>query len=644
MSDSLPSGLCRRLLTIVTVLWLTVGTASPSEGRTTCNEQAVESGSVETFSNQFFSRAMAEYGIPGVSFAVVQDGEVIFAEGYGYARLNEGIAVHPASTLFNAGSVGKLFTWTAVMQLVEQGLVDLNADVNEYLGSVHIAETYKQPVTLAHLLTHTAGFEDSIIGSLARTPEETLTPPAYAARFQPARVRAPGELTSYSNYGAALAGVIVEHVSGMPFHTYIQRHIFSPLGMDSSTFEQPLPHNLEARAAYGYTHQSDRFVEAPVYYANIMPAGMGYFTTIDIAHFIAAHLEGGEYRGRRILEPQTVAEMHRRQFSNDPRISGTTYGFLEYERNGRRFLWHTGTAPTQFHSLVLMAPDEGVGIVMCSNSVDRRLSHDLMVEFIDNFFPRAPDAVGTDAQPHSENQLARYAGSYRLTVHSHTTVSKVSAIGMETRIVANGDGTLTARQQTGETSDWAMIDPHLFKRIDGDDLLAFRESASQHITHLFFGSQPAFSYERIRWYDTTAFQLPLLIFSLSGLFGGLAAAPVGSLIRRRRHQVSQREAALARRARQAATLASALLVAFALGYVATNAAVVFAQSGLLVHLVYSLPILASGLTLGVIISAAMSWRQRWWTPVGRTLFTLNVLALSSSLWLLNYWNLLGFHF
>ena len=163
------------------------------------------------------------------------NGEIFFTKGYGYADVAARKKVDHETTLFQIGSNAKLFTWTAVMQLVEQGKIDLNADVNTYLTDWKVPATFPEPITMAHLMSHSAGLEDSIVGIFARS-EEALIPivPLLEQKF-PARVMPPGELSAYSNLGAGLAAYIVQEVTGMPWHDYIRKNILEPLEMHHTT-------------------------------------------------------------------------------------------------------------------------------------------------------------------------------------------------------------------------------------------------------------------------------------------------------------------------------------------------------------------------------------------------------------------------
>src|SRR5215210_4401553 len=189
---------------------------------------------MKAFLDEELGREMEKHHIAGAAVSVVKDGKLFFAKGYGDADLENGIPVDPERTNFRIGSLAKLFTWTAVMQLAEQGKLDLNADINSYLD-FRIPDTYPQPITLKNLMTHTSGFEDRYYERLAKDPNDLMPPREWLISHMPARVSQPGDVAAYSSYGAALAGYIVARVSGEPYDQYIQEHILNPLGMVHTT-------------------------------------------------------------------------------------------------------------------------------------------------------------------------------------------------------------------------------------------------------------------------------------------------------------------------------------------------------------------------------------------------------------------------
>ncbi|NUR22349.1 serine hydrolase domain-containing protein, partial [Frateuria sp.] len=247
--------------------------------------------------------ALRRNDIAGGVVTVVKDGQVLFARGYGYADLDRRIPVSAERTLFRPGSTSKLFTWTAVMQLVEQGKLDLDRDVNAYLD-FHIPDWHGKPITLRQLMTHTPGFEDGARGLMPATPDE-VDLQRYLKQRLPSRIFPPGELVAYSNYGCGLAGYIVQRVAGEPYAQYIERHILQPLGMEHSTFEQPLPPALAPTMSQGYLRASDGKPQ-PFELVDPAPAGAMSATATDMAKFMIAQLQDGRYGNAQMLQPATA--------------------------------------------------------------------------------------------------------------------------------------------------------------------------------------------------------------------------------------------------------------------------------------------------------------------------------------------------
>jgi CubicO group peptidase (beta-lactamase class C family) len=288
---------------------------------------------------------MEEYHIAGAAVAVVKDGNVFFAKGYGYADNENHIPVDPDQTIFRIGSVGKVFTWTAVMQLVEQGKLDLDADINTYLD-FHIPNTYPQKVTLKHLMTHTSGFDDRWLETVVSDASELVPAREWLVSNTPGRVRPPGEAAGYSNYNAMLAGYIVERVSGQPYAQYIQRNIFDPLDMVHATAQSPTPPDLRAHASVGYTYVDGAFQSFPDYTVQPagLPSGAHQASVTDMGRFMIAHLEHGRYSDgsiaeARILEESTARQMQSTLYAPDPRLLGMATWFYRYKPQWAANAW-----------------------------------------------------------------------------------------------------------------------------------------------------------------------------------------------------------------------------------------------------------------------------------------------------------------
>src|ERR1051326_5173151 len=318
----------------------------------------------ETFLDALIPSQLRNRNIAGAVVSVVKDGQVLFQKGYGYADVEGKKPVLADQTLFRPGSISKLFTATAVMQLVEQGKLDLGHDVNEYL-EYEIPKTSPEPVTLRRLLTHTAGFEETLKNLFVAHDSDLKSLRTYLANQMPARIFPPGKIPSYSNYGFTLAGYIVERVSGEKFERYVDNHILKPLRMNNSTFDQPLPTQLAAQMSKGYLNASKKPRDFELVQA--APAGALTTTAADMTRFMLAFLQDGTVDGVAILKPETVRQMETRQFELHPMINGLGMNFIEYVTRPARLIGHGGDT-VYFHSDLVLVPEAHFGYFISYNS------------------------------------------------------------------------------------------------------------------------------------------------------------------------------------------------------------------------------------------------------------------------------------
>lgn len=501
---------------------------------------------LENFLDGVVTTQLAADHIPGATVAVVKDGQLLLAKGYGTADLASGIPVQADVTLFRIGSVSKLFTWTAVMQLKEQGTLDLNADVNKYLKTFQIPDTYPHhPITLAHLLTHTAGFEDRGIGTGARASQ--MQPlGVWLAHNIPARVRLPGQVTAYSNYGAALAGYIVEQVSGQPFDTYIEQHILQPLGMRHSTFRQPVPQSLVAGVSVGYSFGGGTYTAQPFEYVAPWPAGSMSTTATDMANFMIAHLQNGRFGDTRILQDATAREMHAQHFTNDPRVPGFAYGFYESRFAGQRIIGHLGDTQW-FHSDLALLPEHHVGIFVSVNSINGESAPAALVKaFVDRYYGGGSMALPPKALPGYADRAAKIAGSYWPTRHSYTTLEKVTMLFSTMSVTATGNGHLSISLGIGSPAlDVVEVAPWVFRQVRPQDFwldvgtIVFQADASGNVTSVLLGNVPMMAWQRIAWYETPGFHFLLILSCLLLFLAALIIWPARYLLSPRRRQRMQ---------------------------------------------------------------------------------------------------------
>ena len=388
----------------------------PQPAEETSDSHELTRSDLEPFLDALLPAQLVNRDIAGAVVAVVKDGQVLLAKGYGYADFEAKTPVSADKTLFRPGSIAKLFTATAVMQLVEQGKLDLDRDVNEYLDFA-IPKTYPEPVTLRRILTHTAGFEEALKNLFVPSAREMRPIRDYLIAAMPQRIFKPGTVPSYSNYGLTLAGYIVERISGEPFEKYIETHILDPLGMTRSSFAQPLPPTLQSLMSHGYlaAAQGQRKFE----FIPASPAGALSATATDMSRFMLAFLAEGTLDGAAILKPETVRAMQAREFELHPALHAMGLIFMDYSMNGHRIVGHGGDT-IYFHSDMILVPDARVGLFISYNSQGSRPGGgrtEVIRGFLNRYFPDRELAPATvelkTAQADGRAVSGVYQGSRR---------------------------------------------------------------------------------------------------------------------------------------------------------------------------------------------------------------------------------------
>lgn len=601
----------------------------------------LDAAEVEAFLDGVMAAHLSEKKIAGAVVAVVRDGEVLLAKGYGYADLEKRQPVDPERTLFRIGSVSKLFTWIAVMQQVERGALDLHTDINTYLD-FRIPDTFEEPITLFHLLTHTAGFEERATG-LFSTSEEPRG--QWLERTMPARVRAPGQFSAYSNYGTALAGYIVERVTGLSWEEYIERHILEPLGMENTTGRQPLPDHLAPQMSVGYANVGERLEPRDFeILIPIAPAGSISASAMDMARFMIANLRYGAYEGGRILEEETARAMFGRAFGHDDRLNGFGLGYYEKSANGLRIVGHGGDTQW-FHTDMALIHEEDLGIFVSYNTqAGGALSFGTFLElFLDHFYPRSePPSVAAAEQV----DLERYVGLYRANRSSYTAFEKVfGLLSPPLRVAADPEaGELIF---TGMLSEMRFVPlgDGVFRRVDGSAKLAFRSDENGRVTHFFLDIVPMMAMERLAWYESPRLHQALLSFSMLLFISALVLHPIRYALQRRFSEVPP----LRGRERGARWLAIVVAI-LNVGAMIGIGVILGDPSNMLngelkgMGFVLLLPVVAGVLTIGLAWFTIVAWRTGMWGRWGRVHYTAFTLGAIAFTWILNHWNLLGWKY
>lgn len=500
-------------------------------GSTSEQQHEMTPSDVEAFLDGILPMQLQREDIAGAVVVIVKNGTVLFAKGYGYADVKSKVPVSPAGTIFRPGSISKTFTWTAIMQLVEQGKINLDADINDYLD-FQVPHTFGPPVTVRNLMTHTPGFEEVIKDLMVDRPDQLTPLHPFVIAHQPKQIFTPGTIPAYSNYGADLAGYIVERVSALPFEDYVQKNIFQPLGMSHATFVQPLPDRLKSMMSNGYEVAS----QDPKPFELVPPApapdGSLSVTGADMAPFMIAHLQNGRYGDKRILQEQTAEMMHARQFSTDPAVNGMALGFYEESRNGLRIIGHGGDL-NYFHSDMHLIPSEGLGFFVSYNSLGKAeldVRTALWGKFLDRYFPVA-ETNGPDVKTAKTHSIE---GKYLSSRRAQTTILRsLWWVLTESTVSKNADGTIVVdsmKDFSGQPKRWRSLGNMQFREIGGQQLLLFKPDPSGRLAMMT--EDPIEISQRVPWTENKTVLSFALGFAAVVFVGTLAMWPVGALVRR----------------------------------------------------------------------------------------------------------------
>jgi CubicO group peptidase (beta-lactamase class C family) len=606
---------------------------------------ALTAPDLEAFLDGLVPLQIGRADVAGAVVAVVKDGKILFAKGYGYADVAHQRPIVPESTLFRVGSISKLFTWTAVMQQVEQGKLDLDKDVNTYLDFT-IPPAFGAPITLRDLMTHRGGFEETIKQLFVARQAELIPRRTYLIEHMPKRIYPPGAVPAYSNYGATLAAYIVERVSGETFDDYVEHHIFQPLDMRHATFRQPLPPALAADMSSGYKLASDS--AKPFEFVEVAPAGSLSAAAVDMCHFMLAHLQDGTYGTAQILQPATAQMMHSPQRGWPPGMHAMDLGFYEESRHGHHIIGHGGDTEW-FHSDLHLILDQGVGFFVSYNSAghDEVSSRKILFDdFMDRYFPETTPPPPTLATAVADGKAVSgvYLGSRRFETNIFSPMSMIGELAIQ---VDPKDSTLVTDQEkgpNGRPTHYREVAPMRFRAVDGSEQIAFAtDSTGRRILYLDFPFEVA---QRVDHpLNRKSPNTSLLIFSLGVIVLTLLGWPVGAAIRKHYGQTlaldpdARRLRLIVRVVCLVCLAVLAMIAMFANRF--TNDFGLGKRGDAEIHGMQLLGLLVGLGAVAAIYQSSQSWRDphQWiWVKIWNTLLAVAVLGF---FWFLFHWHLLN---
>lgn len=490
------------------------------------------SADLEAFFDGIIPLQLERNDVAGAVVFVLKDGQILLRKGYGFADAEKKTPVDAATTAFRLASISKTFTWISVMQLVEQRKLDLDADVNTYLD-FQIHPAFDKPVTLRNLMTHTAGFEEVLRDLLFTDLNSKVSLRQFVIDNQPRRIFPPGTVSAYSNYGVGLGGYIIERVSHQPFEQYVRDHIFTPLGMTHSGFEEPLPGSISPSEGYRTTDKK------PVGFEIFLPAPAGGVSSsaADMTRYALALLNSGELDGHRLLQPETLAAMWTPQFRANEAMPPICMGFYETWRNGLRFIGHDGDL-LAFHSRFLLEPKHKLALFVAYNSrgSESRVRPEILRFFADRYFPLSETQAFIKLSP---VEAKEYAGAYIPTRRADST--KLALFKLQQSVASvDKDGVLTidtSKDLRGHVNHWKPVAKDLWQQVGDQSRLFFIRDAGGRIVRIagdFAGSQS----QRVSWWEDARFVYSALGTSLAIV----ALAVLAALVRLARRFIFRRRA------------------------------------------------------------------------------------------------------
>ena len=606
------------------------------------NANSALPGQFEAYLDGLLAAQFTDHKLAGVTVSVIYNNQPLLLKGYGHADLASRTPVDPQRHLFRPGSISKLFTWTAVMQLVEQGKLDLNGDISTYVPQFVLQNEFDTPLTLTHLMTHTPGLEDGALGFLFKDEREDLIGLAAALeKHMPQQVAQPGVYAAYSNWGTALAGLIVANVSGVSFEDYIQENIFTPLQMTQATFAEPLDEPLADGMSTGYLEKSLALEELGFeYIKDFGPAGALSASAGAITHFMQAHLNEGRFGDTAILQPETVKQMHSKLHSHDSKVAAMAHGFFERWHKGQRFIGHGG-ATLAFHSELLLDTSHGFGLFISFNSAPGAKAKAAVVDGVLDYFYPSEFLPQLPAQPleGTAERSAQVMGAYRISRRSHSTLEKVQLLGGDVQVIANPEGGITV-PIPNVGGQFIEVEPWVFQQIDGHSRLVFTRNDADEVTTLLFSNVPVMVGERLKWWQQANLHLTIIFLAL--------IAAIHALINAIRNR-SQSLKGPARWGRLCIALASACFLLFALSFAITAGTTElkdllfnFPSSTLGIKLLFG--VLGAAFTAASAVLVVPVWRSEECRGWARVRYVWMVFLFVALCLVLNFWNLLGWRY
>ena len=618
------------LATAVMILFATTKTEAKTLTQIDGENEVIEltQSDLQVFVERYVNEHMADSHTPCLVITVVYQGEVLLAEGYGLADIEKGVPM-TAQTHMRAGSVSKPITSTGVLQLAATGQINLNEPISAYVPDLEFDDGFGPAPTLAQLLTLQGGYGDAVVGTHAPTLDQWLPLDVYLEENPPERFMPSGKVLSYNSWEHALLGYMMAEVSGQPFDNAMSQYLFEPLGMENSTFTQPLPAHIADNLATGYAFDRD-FQEVPLDYVQLSP-GIGLVTTgEDMGRFMQALLNGGWLNSDQVLAPETISGMLQRQEALHEYSRSRTYGFSEINISERQGIYQDGNGIGHGNRMMLF-PEQELGIFLSINH--RILANDvthtpayifmknLSQAIVERYVPVSiSEDIPVTPLANAGERADRFTGHYRLAGTPQGDFFKLGALLDNVNVKNNQDGTITIGSRR-----YVEVEPNVFQsETNPGFFVLFAEDDTGNVEWLTFGGTG--SYQKVNWYETPTTQIALLGFMLISFLTGIF---ITAFSRKRNWLVG---------------LTNLLGLVFILGlaHLMTQADLVLFYKTIpaSVKLIFLVPWIISGLSVIYALYLAKVWQMPN-TAKQKLMYSLNFVSVICFIWFAQYWNLFG---
>ena len=645
----------RAILALVLAALLVLGTAFCVVAQDQDNEDAVTEGigqeavdstpqqtqpqreldTLAGYFDQYFAEQMQKHNIPGLAYAFVSGGQMV-ARGFGFANIEQGIAVDPNTTLFPMEDLAKVLTATAVLKLAESKAVDLDADVSRYLSDFSVPNRYPRPLTLRSILTHTTGFAESRLGVYAENTEKLQPLKEYLTDKAPIQIYPPGKTSTYGDYGYGVAGLVIEEVSGTAFADYMREQLLAPLGMNDTSFV--LTDEVLASTARGYIDVGEELRPNLPGYAHNQPSNSLFGTVHDMANYIAMQLNNGVFNNRRILASSSIGLMQNQQFAQHPKLPGWTFGFYENNTFQQPVILHGGDSELGYSNILFMLPEADFGMIVSINRYLPEFGNNLINDFMKWRYPTA-EAVQPVTPALGADRARWFVGKYTLDYPSCHSLDCIRRLFTQIYVTADESGIIHIEfpPELGLPTEWIEVEPLLLRAVDEEKYVAFIDNDYGEITHLYAGG--IYNYSKVPWHKSTEVTL-IAGAAFAAFFVVKLIMWVIKKIRNRRLRIRTQDK-FHQNMQALISLVNLVFLGGLVFFIGTCPLELLFGISLVMLILLLLPWLSIVLTVILLIIGSSINKRRW--PLGLRLYHFCVSAVMVGflvyLWM---WNLVGF--